>query len=107
MFSLVWAIYDEFYGLRPWKRFQERWINVYRSWTCKQTPTQGQAEQAVRDSETYKKLDAALSAAEQDARPALKKIEDELRDLNERKTAIDAIFQEARGNINYMIYELE
>ncbi len=107
MLSLTWALYDEFYALRPWKGFQERWIKVYSTWLEKHTPKQADSEQAIRDSEAYKRLDAALTAAEQDAKPALQKIEAELRELNARKSAIDSLFQEARGNINYMIYELE
>ena len=27
--SLVWAVYDEIYGLRPWKRFQHQFVSKY------------------------------------------------------------------------------
>ena len=29
LLSLFWALYDEFYGLRPWKDYQERFAQVY------------------------------------------------------------------------------
>jgi hypothetical protein len=27
--SLVWAVYDEIYGLRPWKGFQHQFVTKY------------------------------------------------------------------------------
>ena len=28
LLSLVWAIYEEIYGLRPWKSYQQRCVKV-------------------------------------------------------------------------------
>ena len=36
--SLTWALYDEFYGLRPWKHYQERFVTLYSACLMERIP---------------------------------------------------------------------
>ena len=52
--SLGWALYDEFYGLRPWKAYQQDFIVKYTAFLKKQKPKQEAAEKAIKTSPGYK-----------------------------------------------------
>jgi hypothetical protein len=38
MLSLVWAVYDEIYGLRPWKEYEKRFVEKYSHFLTKLKP---------------------------------------------------------------------
>ena len=40
MLTLVWALYNEFFGLRPWKSYQREFARRYHSFLLKQIPKQ-------------------------------------------------------------------
>ena len=42
--SLVWALYDEFFGLRPWKDYQREFKSRYIAFLEKRIPEQEAAE---------------------------------------------------------------
>ena len=46
MLTLVWALYNEFFGLRPWKNYQREFARRYHSFLLKQIPKQKAAEKA-------------------------------------------------------------
>ncbi|PYV89567.1 MAG: hypothetical protein DMG05_13290, partial [Acidobacteria bacterium] len=88
VFSLVWAIYDEVYGLRPWKDYQARFVKQYTRFLRKTRPLQGVAEKAVRQSEEYQKLDQTLRDAEKAMEHRNKEIGEELRNIDTRLMAL-------------------
>jgi hypothetical protein len=59
--SLVWAVYDEIYGLRPWKRFQHQFVSKYTLLLEKMKPRQSAAEKVVRQSEEYRQLEEKMN----------------------------------------------
>ncbi len=44
LLTVAWSLYDEFYGLRPWRSYQSEFSNVYSSYLEKQY-TQRKAEE--------------------------------------------------------------
>jgi len=107
MASLGWALYDEYYATRPWKDYQHRFVAVYSSWLKKNLPKQDSAEKAVKNSDTYKKLQAALDAADKAAGPDFDRINKELALLATRKSVVDDWFQSRRGELGAKVYDME
>ena len=64
MLTLVWALYNEFFGLRPWKSYQREFARRYHSFLLKQIPKQKAAEKAILESAEYQQLDQQLKTME-------------------------------------------
>lgn len=105
--ALAWALYDEMYGLRPWRSYQKRFVQAYSGYLQRQIPIQQQAEQAIRSSPEYQKLEAKWKAAEEAVAPRLAEIDEQIRRVNRRLGALTPVFQEARGKVSALVYQLE
>src|ERR1044072_7519729 len=105
--SLVWALADELFLERPWKRYQERFITAYSTYLQKLGPRQASVEKALFASPEYSKLDAQLQAAEKSAAPRLAAIGKELDLVRAQLAAIKDPFQDARAKIAALTYELD
>lgn len=105
--TLAWALYDEFYGLRPWKPYQREFIRLYTRYLEKAIPEQAAAEQRVRESKAFQKLEQQFQAAEAAAAPRVSEIDREIRDLDRRISVLTDVFQLARGKIGALTYRAE
>lgn len=105
--SLVWALYDEIYAMRPWKSYQAKFAKVYAAFLKKDKPTAAEVEQKIRASSEYKKLDTDMKAAEESIHARLKVIDDEVSQLVPRQIALNEKFQELRSEIVAITYEIE
>lgn len=105
--SLAWALYDEFYGLRPWKGYQERFKTLYPAHLKKVYQQQLEAEQRIRDSEAYQKLKQAYDEAIAAVATRERQIKDEQRLVDARLAALTEILPTARGEVSALIYKLE
>ncbi len=63
LLTLVWAMADEVYFLRPWKQYQARFARTYKGYLLKLEPVQGQSEETIRKSAAYQKLAAEIDDA--------------------------------------------
>ncbi len=105
--SLVWALYDEFYGLRPWKNYQSRFRALYSSYLQKLRGQQAEEEEKIRASEGYKKLEEQWRAAREAIAPRESEIRAE-QNLTERQLAVlTDLLPTARGLVTSLIYKLE
>ena len=68
--SMVWGLYDEAYGIRPWKGYQARFVKLYSRYLKTAAGGEADVERQIRASSDYKRLDAAMSDAEKAAMPA-------------------------------------
>ena len=68
MFTLMWALYDELFGMRPWKSVQDRFVTNYKRYLKKQLKPQAEAEKEVKASPDYQQLDSQMKAAEEEAK---------------------------------------
>ncbi len=107
MLSLFWALYDEFYGLRPWKSYQKRFIQAYTRYLENTLAGQAEAEKAVRDSAAFQRLQQQVQEAQQAVAPQVDAIDQEVAILNRRITILTDLFANARGKITAMIYRAE
>lgn len=107
LLALLWALYDEFYGLRPWRRYQQQFVQRYTAYLKKIRPVQTDAERVIRQSEGFGKLEEEMLAAEKAAAPRVTEIDGELRLIDRQVAALTDVFQTARGEVTALIYKVE
>lgn len=106
--SLLWALYDETYGLRPWKDYQKRFAGLYSRHLRRIQPAQARAEQAVRQSAEYRKLSDAVTRAEDSIAPRISDLDRETnRIVGRRLSVITEPFAITRSEIAALIYRIE
>jgi len=107
-FSLVWAIYDEVYVMRPWKSFQADFIQLYSSYLGKLKPDQAKAEAVIKESPDYQALHQELDAAEEQARQRINEIEKIVNQgVTPRLLAARSAFQVLKSEIDALTYQIE
>lgn len=105
--SLFWALYDEVYGLRPWKNYQRRFVKAYTAYLKKLKPQERTAEEDIKQSAGYQQLDSAMKAAEKTAEPRVKEIDHKILLIDHRVSALTESFQTARSRYTAKIYQIE
>src|SRR5262245_49040317 len=104
--SLVWALYDEVLGQRPWKGFQKDFVSRYSEYLNKATVRQRDLEQKVKESSDYEKLNDAFEAAAAEAKTKTEPIDAEVKKIDEKLTDVTPPFQDARSYIVARTYKL-
>ena len=107
MLSLTWALYDEFFGLRPWRSYQLRFADAYSRYLKRGIPKQAAALKAIEDSPRYRGLLQARDAAHEAAKPRVAQIDAEMKFVNLRLSDIGDAFTTARGKVQALTYQLE
>jgi hypothetical protein len=105
--SLVWAVYDEIYGLRPWKGLQHQFVTKYTLLLQKMKPRQAAAEKAVRQSDEYRQLEEKMNQAEAAIAPKRKEIDHAIDLTNRRLASITEPFALTRSEISALMYRME
>ena len=67
MVSLLWALWDEDFGQRPWKAFQHEWKDRYSAFLKTARSTSAQSEKDVESNSDYQKLKQSYEQASQQA----------------------------------------
>jgi len=104
---LGWALYDEFFGLRPWKTYQHTFVARYRSYLARQIPKQRAAERALENSPEYQGLVRQLADFEKSVQPQIKKIDDQSALVEERTNAVLNVLTTARAYVGSEVYVIE
>ncbi len=105
--SLFWALWDEAYGQRPWKSFQHEFTARYEKFL---NSAKSKSDSSLKDIEfnsEYQQLDQAAKAAESQAAPKLKELNDKIRDASARLLAVQGVFTDKRAYVNALTYEME
>lgn len=105
--TLAWALYDEAYGQRPWKRAQQEFVERYTRYLNSIKVQAGQTEKEVMESATYQDLEAEVKAAKEKIEPRKKEIEREVKKIEAKLAAVTDPFQNARGQITVINYKVE
>ncbi|HYK90464.1 MAG TPA: hypothetical protein VE398_16940 [Acidobacteriota bacterium] len=105
--GMIWALYDEAYGLRPWKRYQDRFVKLYSAYLEGVKPKQATAEKAIRSSDEFRKLADEIKTLEDAAIPRLRQIDEQASLTDRRIAALSDVFQTARSEITALTYEME
>src|SRR5215469_10025559 len=103
--TLIWALYDEVYGQRPWKAYQKDFVQLYSKYLEKIKPSQKEQEQTIRDSDDYRKLDDAAKAADGEAAPRLKEIQARVDIIDRQLADISPQFQDLRARVAALQYK--
>jgi cytochrome c551/c552 len=105
--SMVWGLWDEMYGIRPWKGYQARFEKLYKRYVNDLRTPEAQREAQIKASPEYRQLESALRAAEEAARPEATKIKAEVDSLVPKIQALNDPFQEVRSHIGALTYQTE
>jgi len=105
---LGWALYDEVYGTRPWKGYEARFEKAYTRFLRSTGPGEATLEKQIKASAEYQKLDRERKAAEDAVAPQVGEIDRKVnQELVPRSLALNDPFQEVRGHIGALTYQIE
>jgi len=107
MLTVAWSLYDEFYGLRPWRSYQAEFSKAYASYLEKQYTQRKADEQKFYATPAYEKLMADVKAATDAARVQNREIGQQIDLLDRQRAAMTDAFQLSRGLVGSLTYQLE
>ena len=107
MITLFWALWDESFGQRPWKAFQQQWKERYTAFLKTAKSTSAQSEQQVEKNSDYQQLQQTYERAYQRAKPRRDELQKQITDLNSKILAVQGVFTDKRAYANALTYELE
>jgi cytochrome c551/c552 len=107
MATLFWALWDESFGQRPWKSFQNEWKDRYSTYLKGARSQSGDSQKEVESSAEYQKLKQKYESTMQSAAPRMKEINEKLRELSGKILAVQNVFTDRRAYVNASTYEIE
>ncbi len=107
--SMVWGLYDEVYGIRPWKGYQARFVKLYSRYLKTAAGGRGgRRDSRSRRRPTTSSWIADMQAAEKAAMPAASAIDKKInQELVPKILALNDPFQEVRSHIGALTYQIE
>lgn len=105
--TLIWSLYDEVIGQRPWKAYQKDFVQIYSEYLDDAKPRQKDLELAVKDSPQYQQLDDAFKSAAAAAKERTDPIDAEVKKIDEKVAEVTPPFQDSRSWIVAKTYQLE
>ena len=107
MLTVSWSLYDEFYGLRPWRKYQAEFSSAYSNYLDKEYNQRKAAEQKFYATPEYMKLVADVKAATDAARTQDQEIGKQIDLLDQQRAAMTDSFTTSRGLVGSLTYQLE
>jgi len=107
LFTLLWAIYDEGWGTRPWKGFQAEFKDRYDSFLKSVKTRSAQAEKDLMASSEYQKLKADYDRISAEIKPKIDELNQQISKLNQDIGIVQLPFVDARAKISALNYEME
>ena len=105
--TLFWDLWDEAWGQRPWKTFQEHWKTRYSAFLNSAKSTSATSEKDVEKNQEYAALKQAYDKAYQDSKARADEARRQLDDAIARLLAVQSVFTDRRAYVNALTYELE
>ena len=103
--TLFWALWDEAWGQRPWKAFQEQWKDRYSLFLNTAKSSSAKSETAVEQDSQYLALKRAYEKAYQDSKAQGEEARRKLDDAGARLLAVQSVFTDRRAYVNALTYE--
>src|SRR6204780_4764193 len=97
MATLVWALWDEAWGQRPWKAFQEHWRDRYTVFLNTARSKSASSEKDVEQNPDYAALKQAYEKAYQDSKAGGEGAGRKLDDASARLLAVQSVFTDRRA----------
>jgi cytochrome c2 len=107
MATLLWALWDEAFGMRPWKEYQHVWKERYTAFLKTARSKSAASQKEVEDSSDYQKLKQNLDQATQQATPHIRDLQKQIGDLNAKVLAVQSVFTDRRAYVNALTYQIE
>ena len=107
MASLFWALWDEAFGQRPWKTFQQEWKQRYTAFLKTTESKSAQSVTNLAKNSEYQQLEQTAEQAAQKARPRKEELQKAITDLNAKILAVQNVFTDKRAYVNALNYEIE
>jgi cytochrome c2 len=107
MATLFWALWDEAYGQRPWKAFQNEWKQRYTAVLNKTEPASDKSVKNVENNPDYQKLEETYKQADVAARPRRDALQKHITDLSSQILAVQNVFTDKRAYANSLTYQIE
>jgi cytochrome c551/c552 len=105
--TLFWALWDEAWGQRPWKEYQEQWKTRYSAFLNTAKSKSQASEKDVEKDPKYSELYSAWKKASDDSAPAAREAREKLDATSARLLAVQSVFTDRRAYVNALTYELE
>ena len=105
--TLIWSLYDEVLGQRPWKQYQKDFVSLYSDYLDQEArPKQIADERQVKESPEYNELNQKVRQAEEAARPRVAEITAQTSRIDQQISDITPPFQDARSWLAAKTYDL-
>jgi cytochrome c2 len=105
--TLVWSLYDEVVGQRPWKSYQKNFVDSYSSYLETAKKRQKNLEQEVKSTPDYQELDQTFKDASAAAKERTDPIDAQAKKIDTRISEVTPPFQDSRSWIVAKTYQLE
>ena len=105
--SIGWALYDEAFGQRPWKRIQREFVSRYSRYLDSIKANAGKSETEIKESPEYQQLDAAYTAANDQVKDEADQIQADVNRVQAKLDAVTEPFQNQRGRLTVISYYIE
>ncbi|MBI2677393.1 MAG: cytochrome c [Candidatus Koribacter versatilis] len=105
--TLLWAIYDENWGTRPWKGFQTEFKDRYETFLKSVKSRSASAEKDLMASSDYQALQADYDRISADVKPKVDEINKEVNKVNQDIGIVQTAFVDARAHVSADTYDLE
>jgi Cytochrome c len=107
MATLFWALWDEDFGQRPWKAFQQEWKSRYSAFLNSAETQSSSSQKDVQNAAGYQAVKLAYDQASQNAAPHMKEINEKLREVGGKLLAVQNVFTDRRAFVNAATYDIE
>src|SRR5712692_8717095 len=104
---LGWALYDEFFGLRPWKNYEADFVGRYSAFLKRQKPKQEGAEKVIKASPEYQALQQQFDSAQKAVEPQLRQLDEQAALVDERLAVITLKYTDAHAHVTDMVWRVE
>ncbi|HEV7891363.1 MAG TPA: c-type cytochrome [Pyrinomonadaceae bacterium] len=104
---LVWALYDEVSGRRPWKGYQQSYAKRMDRYLARLQKRGFHSQDEVKASAEYQRLSAEAKAARDAAAPKSAEVDKKVAFIDAQLEQISEEFQNRRGRITVASYNVE
>ena len=92
MATLLWALWDEAFGMRPWKAYQHVWKERYTAFLKTARSKSDASEREIEQNPDYQKLKEIVDQATRQATPRVRELQKQIGDLNAKILAVQSVF---------------
>ncbi len=105
--TLGWALYNEFFGLRPWKSYQTSFAGRYHAFLQKEIKSQKTQQTQIENSADFTALKKKLADLNNEIAPKVKALDAQSAAVEARMNAVLNKLTDARGYVGQQIYITE